>query len=102
MVRFLGSLLALSLALLIAFLLGSSFLFSSDLKRGDLFDKYRNDGSFLYRVESWANVHIRGKGNRTGPPLILLHRAYASVHAWEPWVDELGDKFRLISFDLPC
>jgi pimeloyl-ACP methyl ester carboxylesterase len=31
----------------------------------------------------------------------LLHGAYASVHAWEPWVDELGDEFRLISFDLP-
>ena len=101
MVRILGSLLALFAALLIVFLLGSSFLISSDLKRGDLFDKYRNDRSFLYRVESGANVHIRDEGNRTGPPLILLHGAYASVHAWESWVDELGDKFRLISFDLP-
>ena len=101
MVRILGSLLGLLVALLIMFLLGSSFLISSDLIRGDLYDKYRNDKSFLYRIESGATVHIRDEGNRAGPPLVLLHGAYASVHAWEPWVDELGDEFRLISFDLP-
>jgi len=101
MVRILGSLLALFVALLILVLLGSNFLISSDLKRGDLYDKYRNDKSFFYRIESGATAHIRDEGNRTGPPLILLHGAYASVHAWEPWVDKLGDKFRLISFDLP-
>ena len=77
MVRILGSLLALFVALLIAFLLGSSFLTYSDLKRGELFDIYRNDRSFLYHVESGANVHIRDEGNCTDPPLILLHRAYA-------------------------
>ena len=101
MVRILGSLLGLLVALLIMFLLGSSFLISSDLIRGDLYDKYRNDKSFLYLIESGATVHIRDEGNRAGPPLVLLHGAYASVHAWEPWVDELGDEFRLISFDLP-
>ena len=101
MVRILGSFLALIVALLILFLLGSSFLISSDLRRGDLYDVYRNDKSFLYRIENGATVHIRDEGNRAGPPLILLHGAYASVHAWEPWVKELGDKFRLISIDLP-
>ena len=101
MVRVLGSLLALFVALLILFLLGSSFLISSDLRRDELYDKYQNDKSFLYRIEGGATVHIRDEGNRAGPPLILLHGAYASVHAWEPWVGELGDKFRLISFDLP-
>ena len=77
MVRILGSLLALFVALLIAFLLGSSFLISPDMNRGDLFEKYRNDRSFLYRVEGGATVHIRDEGNRTGPPFILLHGAYA-------------------------
>ena len=45
-------------------------------------------------------MHIRDEGNRAGPPLVLPQGAYASVHVWEPWVDELGDEFRLISFDL--
>ena len=101
MVRILGSLLALFVALFIVLLLGSSFLIYSDLRRGDLFDEYRNDRSILYRVESGADMHIRDEGIRTGPPLLPLLGAYASVHAWEPWVDELGDKFRLISFHLP-
>ena len=83
MVRILGSLLGLLVALLIMFLLGSSFLISSDLIRGDLYDKYRNDKSFLYRIESGTTVHIRDEGNRAGPPLVLLHGAYASVHAWD-------------------
>ena len=86
MVRILGSFLALIVALLIMFLLGSSFLISSDLRRGDLYNVYRNDKSFLYRIENGATVHIRDEGNRAGPPLILLHGAYASIHAWEPWV----------------
>ena len=75
MVRILGSLLALFVALLIVFLLGSNFLISSDLKRGDLNDKYRNDKSFFYRIESGATSHIRDEGNRTGPPLVMLHGA---------------------------
>lgn len=101
MVRILGAFLAVLIALLILFLLGSTFLISSDLFRSDLYEKYRNEKSFLYRIESGATVHIRDEGNRAGPPMVMLHGAYASVHAWEPWVEELGDEFRLISFDLP-
>ena len=100
-VRIFGSLLGLLGALLIMHLLSSSFLIFSDLIRGDLYDKYRNDKSFLCRLGSGATVHIRDEGNLAGPPLVLLHVAYTSVHAWEPWVDELGNEFRLISFDLP-
>ena len=54
MVRVLGSLLALFLALFILFLLGSSFLVSSDLQRDELYNKYRDDNSFLYRIEGGA------------------------------------------------
>ncbi|CAI8427292.1 MAG TPA: hypothetical protein DIT66_00895 [Rhodobiaceae bacterium] len=101
MARILGSLLGLLIALLIIVLLSTSFLISSDLIRGDLYEKYRNDKSFLYTLDTGATVHIRDEGNRNGPPLILLHGAYGSVHAWEPWVQALGDDYRLISFDLP-
>ena len=83
MVRILDSFLALIVTLLIVFLLGSSFLISSDFKRGDLFNKYRNDRSFLHRIESGANVHIRDEGNRTGPPLILLHGGHKT--SWYRW-----------------
>jgi pimeloyl-ACP methyl ester carboxylesterase len=31
----------------------------------------------------------------------LLHGSNASLHVWEPWVQRLGDRFRLVSLDLP-
>ncbi|MGQ0532055.1 MAG: alpha/beta fold hydrolase [Caulobacteraceae bacterium] len=36
-----------------------------------------------------------------GPPLLLIHGFSASLHTWEPWVQRLGDDFRIISIDLP-
>ena len=57
MVSVLGSYLVLFLALLILFLLASSFLISSDLQRDEVYDKYRNDESFLYRIEGGAVPH---------------------------------------------
>ena len=57
MVSALGSYLVLLLALLILFLLASSFLVSSDLQRDELYDKYRNYKSFLYRIEGGAGPH---------------------------------------------
>lgn len=89
------------LATLVVLLLGSSFLISSDLLRSDLVEKYRNENSFFYRLPSGAMAHIRDEGNRNGPPVFLIHGSNASLHTWEPWVKELGDSYRLISFDLP-
>ena len=86
---------------LVVLLLGSSFLISSDLLRSDLVEKYRGENSFFYRLPSGAMAHIRDEGNRDGPPVFLIHGSNASLHTWEPWVQELGDSYRLISFDLP-
>ena len=90
-----------ALALLIVFLLSFSLFISSDLLRSDMVEKYRSDTSFFYRLPSGAMAHIRDEGNRDGPPLFLIHGSNASLHTWEPWVEELGDRYRLISFDLP-
>jgi len=32
---------------------------------------------------------------------VLVHGSNASLHTWEPWVALLGDRFRIITFDLP-
>lgn len=101
MSRIFAALSLLLLATLVALLLGSSFLISSDLLRSDMVEKYRSDTSFFYRLPSGAMAHIRDEGNRSGPPVFLIHGSNASLHTWEPWVKELGDTYRLISFDLP-
>ena len=88
-VRILGSLLSLLMALLIMFLLGSSFLISSDWMRGDLYDKYRNDKSFLYRLGSGATVHIRYEGNPRAHPRFcctgLAPRFMLGIHGSTNW-----------------
>jgi pimeloyl-ACP methyl ester carboxylesterase len=101
MSRLFAALTIFILASLVVLLLGSSFLISSDLLRSDLTDKYRGEASFIYRLPSGAQAHIRDEGNRNGPPLLLIHGSNASLHTWEPWVKELGDSYRLISIDLP-
>ena len=34
-------------------------------------------------------------------PLMLIHGSLESLHVWDGWVDELKDRYRLISVDLP-
>ena len=53
----------------------------------------------LYHHPDGARVAYREAG--TGPPLALLHSALLSHREWEPLVDELSDRFRLVLPDLP-
>jgi pimeloyl-ACP methyl ester carboxylesterase len=47
-------------------------------------------------------VHIRDEGPRDDPvPIVLLHGTSASLHTWAGWVNELKQRRRVISFDLP-
>jgi pimeloyl-ACP methyl ester carboxylesterase len=53
----------------------------------------------LYHHPDGARIAYREAG--TGPPLALLHSAGFSHREWEPLVEELGDRFRLVLPDLP-
>ena len=53
----------------------------------------------LYHHPDGARIAYREAG--TGPTLALLHSAGLSHREWEPLVEELGDRFRLIMPDLP-
>lgn len=53
----------------------------------------------LYHHADGARIAYREAGK--GPPLALLHSAGLSHREWEPLVDELGDRFRLVLPDLP-
>lgn len=33
--------------------------------------------------------------------LVLLHGSNASLHTWEPWVEEIGGVLRIVTVDLP-
>ncbi len=53
----------------------------------------------LYHHHDGARVAYREYG--TGPPLALLHSGLLSHMEWEPLVEHLGDRFRLVLPDLP-
>jgi pimeloyl-ACP methyl ester carboxylesterase len=53
----------------------------------------------LYHHRDGARIAYREAG--TGPPLALLHSALLSHREWEPAVEHLTDRFRVVLPDLP-
>jgi pimeloyl-ACP methyl ester carboxylesterase len=53
----------------------------------------------LYHHRDGARVAYRERG--AGPPLALLHSALLSHKEWEPAVERLADRFRVVLPDLP-
>jgi pimeloyl-ACP methyl ester carboxylesterase len=53
----------------------------------------------LFHHRDGARVAYRETG--TGPGLVLVHSALLSHKEWEPVVEHLGDRFRLVLPDLP-
>jgi pimeloyl-ACP methyl ester carboxylesterase len=53
----------------------------------------------LYHHTDGARVAYRERG--TGPPLALLHSGLLSHKEWEPAVEQLADRFRVVLPDLP-
>lgn len=76
------------------------------LKRPDvpyetLAAQYENAASRYEDLPGGIRVHYRDEGQTNGPVLVLIHGFSASVHTWEPWVQRLGEEYRIISLDLP-
>lgn len=74
---------------------------ASDIPHDVLADKYATGASEFIDLPSGARAHYRMQGNRDGQTLVLLHGSNASLHTWEPWVNELADTFFIVTIDLP-
>ncbi len=62
---------------------------------------YGGDDSRFLDFPDGTQAHYRDEGNPDGPPVLLLHGEGASLHTWDAWVELLGDRYRMISVDLP-
>lgn len=78
------------------------------LKRDDipyptLAAKYESAASRYLDLPGNIRMHYRDEGSREpgAPVLLLVHGFSASLHTWEPWVQRLGDTYRIVSIDLP-
>ncbi len=77
------------------------------LRRGDLpyetlATEYATPSSRYADLPGGIHMHYRDEGQR--PPahtLLLIHGFSASLQTWEPWVQRLGNEYRLVSLDLP-
>ncbi len=88
------------LALLGAWLLGYGQLGIGHSDPELLAERYVDERSRFVRI-SGARVHVREEGVPRGVPVLLLHGVNGSLHVWEPWVDRLRQRYRVISVDLP-
>ena len=76
-------------------------MYKGDLPASEVDAKYANKHSRFLDIASGARIHYRDEGNPLGLPLVLVHGSNASLHTWEPWVQRLGNEFRVITLDLP-
>ena len=60
--------------------------------------RYGNSASH-YPLIDGVRMHYRDEGE--GPAIVLVHGQYASLLMWDPWVEALQDRYRVVRFDLP-
>lgn len=87
--------LLLAAILVIAFLL----LRVPDTDAAEMRAKYGAAPSQFVEIGDGVKVHLRDEGPRDAPAIILLHGSAADLHTWQPWVDALKGKYRVIRFD---
>jgi pimeloyl-ACP methyl ester carboxylesterase len=92
----------LLLILLLLIIAGAVFLYEGDLPATEVDARYSNAASKFLNMANGARVHYRDEGNRSGLPVVLIHGGMASLHTWEPWVNILGERYRIITLDLPA
>jgi len=90
------------LALLVV-LVGAFFYFrDADIPRATLEAKYATPPSQFLILSDGARAHVRDRGPRDAPALLLLHGNQLSLFTWEPWASRLDDTFRVVTMDLPA
>ena len=47
------------------------------------------------------NMNYRVVGNPDGETLLLVHGGGASMGDWGPWIDNLGERYKVITVDMP-
>ncbi len=82
-------------------LVGYVVLLRPDISYATLEHKYANAASRFIDLPGGFHLHYRDQGNRHGPALLLIHGFGASLQDWEPWVERLRGKYRLVSVDWP-
>ena len=97
--KFLKYLLLVIVILILGFV---AFNWKNDVSVEELKKRYANTESEFVEIDG-MQVHFRDQGLATDSlPIVLIHGTGASLHTWESWVNELKNKHRIITLDLPA
>jgi pimeloyl-ACP methyl ester carboxylesterase len=91
----------ISLSIVALFVAAIAFSIRPDTSFDDLQRDYGEALTTYLPLPSGARAHYVDAGDPAGRPLLLLHGEGSSLQEWVPWVDQLGDAYRLILIDLP-
>lgn len=94
----LGGLVAL--VVLVA-LVGWLALRGPDIPYDKLEAKYASGASHYADLPGGVRLHYKDQGKADGPVLVLVHGFGDSHFSWDGWVARLGDRYRIITVDLP-
>jgi pimeloyl-ACP methyl ester carboxylesterase len=94
--RFIGRSL-LVLALLGVVGLGIALWAYQDIPAAELEARYAGPASRFITIDG-VRFHYRDEG--AGPVVLLLHANFSNLIDWDPWVDALKDKYRVVRLDM--
>ncbi len=63
--------------------------------------KYGGTAPKFAETTDGMSVHYRDQGCGDCPAIVLVHGSNASLHTFEPLIEHLKDRYRLISYDQP-
>jgi pimeloyl-ACP methyl ester carboxylesterase len=89
----------LALATLLGLAALSAWIYR-DIPLETLEARYGNSASH-YPLIDGVRMHYRDEGEGEGPAIVLVHGQFASLLMWDPWVEALQDRYRVVRFDLP-
>jgi pimeloyl-ACP methyl ester carboxylesterase len=68
-----------------------------DILAAELEARYAGPASRFIIIDG-VRMHYRDEGS--GPVLVLLHANFSNLIDWDPWVDALKDRYRIVRFDM--
>lgn len=68
-----------------------------DIPAAELEARYAGPDSRFITIDG-VRIHYRDEG--TGPAVVLLHANFSNLIDWDPWVDALKDRYRVVRFDM--
>lgn len=77
----------------------AALLLYRDIPAAELEAKYMSPASKFINIDG-ARIHYRDEGRPDGPAIVLIHANFGSLLQWDPWVEALKDRYRVVRFDM--